>query len=67
MPEDVIAAVITLPALQGRPDSETVDAVPFDLPWQAVGGTMLLGRRCFDPLNCQEPCSFSARSNRRCW
>jgi hypothetical protein len=29
MPADVMAAVITLPALQGWPDSETVDAVTF--------------------------------------
>lgn len=31
MPADVMAAVITLQALHGLSDSETVDAVTFDL------------------------------------
>jgi len=35
---DVIAAVITLQALQGLSDSETVDAVTFDLRWKTACG-----------------------------
>ena len=35
---DVMAAVITLQALQGLSDSETVDAVTFDLRWKAACG-----------------------------
>jgi Transposase domain (DUF772) len=38
VPADVMAAVITLPALQGLSDSETVDAVTFDLRWKAACG-----------------------------
>jgi hypothetical protein len=35
---DVMAAVITLQALHGLSDSETVDAVTFDLRWKAACG-----------------------------
>jgi len=34
VPADVMAAVITLQALHGLSDSETVDAVTFDLRWK---------------------------------
>jgi hypothetical protein len=37
-PADVMAAVITLQALHGLSDSETVDAVTFDLRWKAACG-----------------------------
>ena len=36
VPADVMAAVITLQALHGLSDSETVDAVLFDLRWKAA-------------------------------
>ena len=38
VPVDVIASVIVLQALQGLSDSETVDAVTFDLRWKAACG-----------------------------
>jgi transposase len=38
VPGDVMAAVITLQALQGLSDSETVDAVTYDLRWKAACG-----------------------------
>ena len=38
VPADVMAAVITLQALQGLSDSETVDAVTFDLRWKTACG-----------------------------
>jgi len=38
VPADVMAAVITLQALNGLSDSETVDAVTFDLRWKAACG-----------------------------
>ena len=38
MPADVMASVITLQALHGLSDSETVDAVTFDLRWKAACG-----------------------------
>jgi transposase len=38
VPADVMAGVITLQALQGLSDSETVDAVLFDLRWKAACG-----------------------------
>jgi Transposase DDE domain/Transposase domain (DUF772) len=38
VPADVIASVITLQALHGLSDSETVDAVTFDLRWKAACG-----------------------------
>lgn len=38
VPGDVMAAVITLQALQGLSDAETVDAVTFDLRWKAACG-----------------------------
>lgn len=38
VPADVMAAVITLQSLQGLSDSETVDAVTFDLRWKAACG-----------------------------
>ena len=38
VPADVMAAVITLQWLQGLSDSETVDAVTFDLRWKAACG-----------------------------
>ena len=38
VPGDVMAAVIVLQTLQGLSDSETVDAVTFDLRWKAAVG-----------------------------
>jgi len=38
VPADVMAAVIMLQALHGLSDSETVDAVTFDLRWKAASG-----------------------------
>jgi hypothetical protein len=38
VPADVMAAVITLQALHGLSDSETVDAVTFDLRWKSACG-----------------------------
>jgi hypothetical protein len=38
VPADVMAAVITLQALHGLSDSETVDVVTFDLRWKAACG-----------------------------
>jgi IS5 family transposase len=38
VPADVMASVITLQALQGLSDGETVDAVRFDLRWKAACG-----------------------------
>jgi IS5 family transposase len=38
VPADVVASVITLQALHGLSDSETVDAVTFDLRWKAACG-----------------------------
>jgi hypothetical protein len=38
VPVDVMAAVITLQALHGLSDAETVDAVTFDLRWKAACG-----------------------------
>ncbi len=38
VPADVMAAVITLQALHGLSDSETVDAVTYDLRWKAACG-----------------------------
>jgi len=38
VPADVMAAVITLQALRGLSDSETVEAVTFDLRWKAACG-----------------------------
>ncbi|MET3805407.1 hypothetical protein ABIB25_002408 [Nakamurella sp. UYEF19] len=38
VPVDVMAAVLTLQALRGLSDSETVDAVTFDLRWKAACG-----------------------------
>jgi hypothetical protein len=38
VPADVMAAVITLQALHGFSDAETVDAVTFDLRWKAPCG-----------------------------
>jgi len=38
VPADVMAAVITLQALHGLSDNETVDAVTFDLRWKAACG-----------------------------
>jgi hypothetical protein len=38
LPADVMAAVITLQALHGLSDSETVEAVTFDLRWKAACG-----------------------------
>jgi transposase len=38
VPADVMATVITLQALHGLSDSETVDAVMFDLRWKAACG-----------------------------
>ena len=38
VPAEVVASVITLQALYGLSDSETVDAVTFDLRWKAACG-----------------------------
>jgi IS5 family transposase len=38
VPADVMASVITLQALHGLSDNETVDAVTFDLRWKAACG-----------------------------
>ena len=38
VPAEVMAAVITLQALHGLSDNETVDAVTFDLRWKAACG-----------------------------
>jgi len=38
VPADVMASVITLQALHGLSDSETVDAVAYDLRWKAACG-----------------------------
>ena len=38
VPADVMAAVITLQALHGLSDAETVDAVTYDLRWKAACG-----------------------------
>ena len=38
VPADVMAAVLVLQALHGLSDSETVDAVTFDLRWKAACG-----------------------------
>src|SRR5271165_7633900 len=38
VPAEVMASVITLQALHGLSDNETVDAVTFDLRWKAAGG-----------------------------
>jgi Transposase domain (DUF772) len=38
VPADVMAAVITLQALHGFSDAETVDAVAFDLRWKVACG-----------------------------
>ena len=38
VPADVMASVITLQALHGLSDSETVDAVTFDLRWKTACG-----------------------------
>ena len=38
VPADVMATVITLQALHGLSDAETVDAVTFDLRWKAACG-----------------------------
>ena len=38
VPADVMASVIVLQALHGLSDSETVDAVTFDLRWKAACG-----------------------------
>jgi transposase len=48
MPADVMAAVITLQALHGLSDSETVDAVTFDLRWKAACG-MAVSAGAFHP------------------
>jgi hypothetical protein len=42
VPADVMATVITLQALQGLSDSETVDAVTFDLRCKAACGLPVL-------------------------
>jgi Transposase domain (DUF772) len=44
VPADVMAAVITLQTLQGLSDSETVDAVTFDLRWKTGGCRSRRGR-----------------------
>ena len=48
VPADVTAAVITLQALHGLSDSETVDAVTFDLRWKTACG-MAVSDGAFHP------------------
>ncbi len=48
VPADVMATVIMLQALQGLSDSETVDAVTFDLRWKAACGVPV-GAGAFHP------------------
>jgi len=48
VPADVMAAVITLQALHGLSDSETVDAVTFDLRWKTACG-MAVSDGAFHP------------------
>src|SRR3954451_21935936 len=48
VPADVMATVITLQALHGLSDSETVDAVTFDLRWKAACG-VAVGAAAFHP------------------
>src|SRR3712207_1402932 len=38
VPGDVVAAVLVLQALDGRPDREAVEALTFDLRWKAACG-----------------------------
>ena len=44
VPADVMASVITLQALHGLSDSETVDAVTFDLRWKTACGMPVTAR-----------------------
>jgi len=48
VPADVMATVIMLQALHGLSDSETVDAVTFDLRWKAAVGWPV-GAAAFHP------------------
>lgn len=48
VPADVMATVITLQALHGLSDSETVDAVTFDLRWKVACG-MPVAAAAFHP------------------
>src|SRR6188768_1663444 len=48
VPADVMATVITLQALHGLSDAETVDAVTFDLRWKAACG-LPVGAAGFHP------------------
>jgi Transposase domain (DUF772)/Transposase DDE domain len=46
VPADVMAVVITLQALHGLSDSETVDAVTFDLRWKSACGLAVTAGAC---------------------
>jgi hypothetical protein len=48
VPADVMATVITLQALHGLSDAETVDAVTFDLRWKAACG-LAISEAAFHP------------------
>src|SRR5262249_57328646 len=51
VPADVMASVILLQVLHGLSDSETVDAVLFDLRWKAACGLpVTAGGGCFPTL-----------------
>jgi hypothetical protein len=49
VPADVMAAVITLQALHGLSDAETVEAVTFDLRWKAACGLPVTAGRFTRP------------------
>ena len=51
VPAEVMASVITLQALHGLSDNETVDAVTFDLRWKAACGLPVTA-----PGACQMVC-----------
>ncbi len=48
VPADVIASVIVLQTLHGLPDSETTDALTFDLRWKAAVGWPLTSKAFHD-------------------
>jgi IS5 family transposase len=66
VPADVMAAVITLQALHGLSDSETVDAVTYDLRWKAACG-LAVTAAAFHPTTLtywRRRLAASARPNR---
>ena len=46
VPADVMASVIVLQTLHGMSDSETTDAITFDLRWKAAVGWPLTAKAC---------------------